>query len=221
MANVLSIDVGGTRIKATVIPDQINLVTLQSINVEEIRSWGWLNCNLPQIVDPHCWASFTYDKFKLSTFDAIAIDGPWKVNANRVFGHYIDDLNIPCDLSSKLLEYTNKPVTNSLNDAVAWLKGMITYYKLNLEEIKFPVVAVILGTGTGLAYADSIQHIKGIELGEIDCPFTQIRKYVQFEYPCELHDALSKIGFSGLCRKILNVNNGRMIKSGMNTQKGL
>ncbi|MDD4309536.1 MAG: hypothetical protein PHO32_04085 [Candidatus Cloacimonetes bacterium] len=197
MSNILSIDVGGTRIKAAVIPNDVSLEKLQSINVEVISNRGWLNGNLPRIVDPNLWASFTNKKFKLDTVDSIAIDGPWGVKPTGIYGYYVDTFGIPRDLSSKLCEYSNKKVLNCLNDAEAWMKGMIRYYQLSKQEIVFPVLAVILGTGTGLAFADSNHHIQGIELSAINSPFDRLRRYEKFNYAYEIHNILSEKGFFG------------------------
>jgi hypothetical protein len=193
---ILSIDVGGTRIKAAVIPQDVTLNQLKEIIVHVKSRWGWLNNNLPRIVDPDLWASFTNKDSKLGPFDAIAIDGPWSVSKNMISNyHYIDELGIPSNLEPKLNELTNKRVVCNQNDAEAWLKGIIKYYELDSETIQYPVFAIILGTGIGLAHANSNQKICGIELGAINSPFTRIRKFEDFKQNWDIHDRLSEREF--------------------------
>lgn len=205
---ILSIDIGGTRIKASVIITPLSIERLKNTKVYAFRNIGWLNEHLPRIVDPDHWASITNHTFKLDSIDAIAIDGPWRVSNNMIKGYYPEVFKIPYDLKDKLEKYSGKNVICNQNDATAWLKGMIQYLTLTNSAVPFPVLCLVFGTGIGSAYAKSLREINGFEVSELSV-FQQLRTIEHFNNNWEVHRIFTDREQSSFFRKVRDDDNRR------------
>jgi hypothetical protein len=71
MSNILCIDIGGTRIKAAILNNNIDLNSLRNTKVEIIRSLGWLNSSLPSIISKNHPASIIQQYTSLTDYDKI------------------------------------------------------------------------------------------------------------------------------------------------------
>ena len=175
MTNILCIDIGGTRIKAAILKNDLTLKELENTNVKTMETLGWLNSSLPQIIAKDHFASLVNIDECLKNYDIVAIGVPFKVNnkEKKVEGYYINENGVPGNLMQAFKDRTNCEVLIT-NDSMAWLYGALNYYKLLSKEIKFPCLTVTLGTGVGLAYADSYSDIKGIEASEQKYVFSHL-----------------------------------------------
>lgn len=175
MENILCIDIGGTRIKASILNKNISLKELENLNVESMETLGWLNNSLPQIISKNHFASLINLDERLEDYDAIAIGVPCKVNneEKKVSGYYVDKYGVTPNLMEAFKERANCEIMIT-NDIIAWMRGALNYFKLSSNEIKFPCLAIILGTGVGLAYSDSFTKIEGIEASEQNYNFSNL-----------------------------------------------
>lgn len=175
MSNILCIDIGGTRIKAAILRDNIDLFTLKNTKVEVVRSLGWLNSSLPEIVSKTHPASIFQKNSNFNDFDYISIGVPVQVikDGNEICGHYVQKRGLPRDLKQSFENQCNCRVV-IINDAVCWLSGAINYYSLCGIKIKFPCLFIALGTSVGIGYAELMHHIENLELSNHNHRFTHL-----------------------------------------------
>jgi hypothetical protein len=194
MPNILCIDIGGTRIKAAILNDNITTEELKKINVTTIGTLGWMNNSLPQIIDKNHSASLICENGNLEHYDSITIGVPLKVvdNGKSVEGHYTQ-FGVPENLLEAFKEKANCD-TVITSDSIAWLQGTLKYFQLSSIEIEFPCLAVILGTGVGLAYSDSHTKIKGLELNEHNYYFENLSDVLNEDIHMggRIHDVLGE-----------------------------
>lgn len=167
MANILCIDIGGTRIKAALFEDSPMLLDLKKTKVRTMESLGWLNSSLPQIISQDHAAGLISQNKIFRNYDVIAIGVPFKVTneGKKVDGYYINKRGVPENLLQEFENFANCKVIIT-NDSIAWMYGALSYYKLCSKVIEFPCLAVILGTGVGLSYSGVHQDIRSIEASE-------------------------------------------------------
>ncbi|MDI9529798.1 MAG: hypothetical protein QM233_07715 [Candidatus Cloacimonadota bacterium] len=195
---VLCIDVGGTRIKASILKPNMKLNDLKEVKVLATRTIGWLNQSLPKIVDPNHWASFTCKENQKAfrDFEAIAIDGPWDIRGDSICGYYPDTYNIPEKLNDQLWKTsgidnnTRKRVISHQNDAEAWLRGGLYYYKLKAESITFPIISLIFGTGVGVSYSKDGKQLDVLNPSLVKYP--NLSRYINLEHNYQVHDYFSE-----------------------------
>ena len=151
----LCIDIGGTRIKSVILPRNPDFETAKNARPQAIRTLGWLNHSLPGLVNPENWAGLAA-RFKQQDeeYDRVAIDLPAYINHD---GKILDrddlvngDAQLPRDIKLLLEAAAKKPVT-VLNDAEAWMYGIASYAELTGISLDWPVMALIFGTGLGVA----------------------------------------------------------------------
>jgi hypothetical protein len=150
----LCIDVGGTRIKSVILPQNVDLQTAADARPYAIRTLGWLNHSLPKVVDPDHWAGVAaYYRRQGQDYDRIAMDLPAGISpAGEVIGRndlVLSDARLPRQI--KPLEAAAKKPVTLLNDAEAWMHGIASYAELTSLSLSWPVLALILGTGLGVA----------------------------------------------------------------------
>ncbi|MBK6680252.1 MAG: hypothetical protein IPG53_09585 [Ignavibacteriales bacterium] len=78
MEITLSIDIGGTNIKAALLPSNISDITEESLRDTTViykKTQGWMNKSLPKIVDRDYYASILYH-FRDANITQIRINGP-------------------------------------------------------------------------------------------------------------------------------------------------
>jgi hypothetical protein len=176
--NILCVEVGWQRIKAAVLPEDINYDKLKTIQTISAPSGNWLNVNFPllfKISIPNPLSPLLkvpHDKASLS------ISGP-------VVDHrYHPDLGkrgIPVDLK-KACEALAKCDVLVENDVICWAIGCQELLKLQAKPPKFPFLALTFGTGLGSALALNEETIYNIELTYLNCPFSRL-KFLTREQP--------------------------------------
>lgn len=181
METTLSIDVGGTNIKAALLPSNISDITEESLRDTTViykKTQGWMNKSLPKIVDRDYYASILYC-FRNENISQIRINGPFdcksplEINRND---YYVREFKVPTKFAEKASHFAGLPVTLQ-NDAQAWINGITAYWsKITKMELDYPVFAIILGTGIALASANSPEKTKIIDLTK-----TRYHKNVQKE----------------------------------------
>lgn len=194
MANILCIDIGGTRIKSALLNDEITIEELKNTNVKTMETLGWMNSSLPQIMCKNHPASLIHDNENLGHYNSIAIGVPLKVvdNGKIVEGHYIK-FGVPKNLFEAFKEKAHCDIVIT-NDGRAWIHGILEYFQLCSIEIEFPCLAVVLGTGVGLAYSDSYTKIKGLEFSHHNHNFKHLSTIINEDIHdgSRIHDLLGK-----------------------------
>jgi predicted NBD/HSP70 family sugar kinase len=177
MNNILCIDIGGTRIKAAILKDNIDLLTLKNTKVEVISSLGWLNSSLPQIVSKLHPASIIQQSSNLSDHDYISISVPAQVinNGSEICGHYVEKRGFPREIKNVFEVISNCKVV-IINDAICWLSGALNYYKLCEVKIEFPCLFISLGTSVGIGYAKEMEYIENLELSNHNHHFLHLSR---------------------------------------------
>jgi hypothetical protein len=158
-SNVLTVDIGGTRIKWAVIPADCK-PHAAPYNVESMRTLGWLNSSLSSLVDSSNWAGITHPRRNLAPFDrvGVAICSPLGLASEVRREDLIGD-GVPSNLRERMALHLRRPI-KLFNDAEAWMRGAL---RTSREEVRFPCMALILGTGVGFAYANHQQDVCGVE----------------------------------------------------------
>lgn len=172
MKNVLCIDIGGTRIKAAILRDNIDLQSLKNTKVEVIRSLGWLNGSLPQIISKQHPASILQQNSNLNQYDCVSLSVPVKVidDGAEIIGHYAEKYGIPKNLKKAFRDVCNCEVVVK-NDSGCWLSGAQNYSRLCSMKIEFPCLFIALGTGVGIAFSEQMHTIRGFDLSGLDIHF--------------------------------------------------
>ena len=147
MSRTFCIDIGGTRIKAAILKDDITLDELKLVQPKVVRTLGWLNESLPDIV-PFLDDGSTYDRVYISIPDDVLANG------REIIGYLPGAYKVPRNFAERCEDITGCPVA-LVNDAVAWTKGIGNYFRLQgrLDDIVYPSASIIFGTGVGFAYS--------------------------------------------------------------------
>ena len=176
----LCIDVGGTRIKSVILPQRPDLAAAHNARPFAVRTHGWLNHSLPKLVDPEHWASVAaYYRRQGENYERIAMDLPAGISpSGEVFGR--DDLvhsdaRLPQQLRSALEAASGRPVT-LLNDAEAWMFGIASYADLTGLSLAWPVLALIFGTGLGVAAGRDPRTLMTLDPMELSWACTECEK---------------------------------------------
>jgi hypothetical protein len=175
MSNILCIDIGGTRIKAAILNNNIDLNSLRNTKVEIIRSLGWLNSSLPSIISKNHPASIIQQYTSLTDYDYISISVPVNVinNGTEINGNRVERRGLPQDLKKAFEDQSNCEVF-IMNDSICWLSGALNYCRLNEVKIEFPCLLIALGTGVGLGYSSHMYHSENLELSNHYRRFPQL-----------------------------------------------
>lgn len=175
MKKTLCIDIGGTRIKAAILKDNIDLKSLKNIKVEVIQSLGWLNYSLPQILSRHHPGSLLQKNSSLNHYDCVSLSVPVKVidNGSEVKGHYVYNYGMPRNLRKAFEEVCGCKV-NVKNDSVCWLSGALNYSSMSSRKIEFPCFIAALGTGVGIAAAEQASAVNGLDLSSLNVDFPNL-----------------------------------------------
>jgi len=186
MTNILAIDIGGTRIKSAVFPEAPSLEQLKASESTTIRTLGWLNHSLPDLLRADCWAGLAdYYNRKGIQYDKIAMSVPGPVNEQGSFlrNDLTDEApKVPKNLRRALEEVSGRSVT-LLKDADAWMMGFIRYAELIGEATDHPVMSIALGTGVGISVATTPNTIHSIEISGLDSVvWKQLRKCSQRDF---------------------------------------
>ena len=149
----LCIDIGGSRIKWAVIGDIRGEDDLRAVRVDSIRTLGWLNESLPELLNSDNRQSINHAARNIGPFDCVSVGICEEVDAKGRIGGHLLTRGVPTDLADRWRNLVGKEV-RLVNDAVAWMLGATRYASYAGRSISRPALAVILGTGMGLAILD-------------------------------------------------------------------
>ena len=120
-----------------------------------MRSLGWLNAHLKEVLDGTIWGAITNPDRRLVDFDRVAVSVCCGVEpgSQRLCGFHVDQHHVPPDLKEKFERRVNgRPVT-LMNDAEAWMRGALAIADLKGVAVQWPSLALSFGTGVGYALA--------------------------------------------------------------------
>lgn len=189
--DILCVEVGWTRIKAGILPNDATYEKLKTVKTITAPSGPWLDANFPMLfkvmlanpLSP--MLKVPHGKVSLS------ISGP-------VVDHrYHPDLGkrgIPVDLKTACEKFANCDVLVE-NDVICWAIGCQELLKLKSTPPKFPYLALTFGTSIGSALALDEETIYNIELTYLNCPFSRLKfltREQKFDPKFTPHRALGK-----------------------------
>lgn len=201
MNQILCIDIGGTRIKSAVLPKTPSLDELKAAESMSVRTLGWLNHSLPNLLRPDCWAGLAdYYNWKKISYDHISISVPGPVDSQGCFLR--EDLTsgvakCPKRLRNALEQASGKSVT-IINDAHAWMLGIMRYADLIGEIFTYPILGITFGTGIGASLATQSGTIHNIEISNLDSViWRNLRKSAQrdFTHSWDVHGIIGRSFF--------------------------
>jgi hypothetical protein len=192
---VLTVDVGGTRIKAAILPEQLDAELLSWQPVVVMRSLGWLNEHMPKLFSPEYPASLVGHPDLARDFSEVAVAVPGPVDAGRF---QRADLNVPRELHKALSDQAGTRVT-LVKDADAWIVGCDVLCKLLGRPMAHPAIAVVMGTGVGLSASPVEGEFVSLEIGAWTAPFPELVRVsgrgVPRDKPWEVHDIIGRVFF--------------------------
>jgi hypothetical protein len=154
----LCIDIGATRIKWAVLESVNRLSDLACVRVQTMRTLGWLNPELKNLLDKNNWRAILHHNQGDLKFDRVSIGICAALDGDgRVVGHLLQR-GIASDLLASFQRRVTPTPVSLVNDAVAWIRGAVRYAKLACPAHEFPALALIFGTGVGLAVANSFDE---------------------------------------------------------------
>ena len=116
----MCIDIGATRLKWSVLPRAINGEDFPGMQTYSMRTLGWLNSSLEDLLDPDNWSGINHARRQLPAYDSIGIGICTQLTASgKIFGN-LRGRGVPADLKERFERQTGKPVI-LMNDAEAWL----------------------------------------------------------------------------------------------------
>ncbi|MDB6081856.1 MAG: hypothetical protein JWO53_1128 [Chlamydiia bacterium] len=189
---MLCVEVGGTRIKAAVLPQEPTLEQLREVVVLSSLTDGWLSKKVPLLFSagstdsPLLQIQIPYSKVSLSIAGTIV--------ENRIFWDSRSK-GVPQQLKLACEEESQCTATLD-NDAVSWAKGSLEYQRVTSQEFPFPSLAITLGTGVGVALIQDKDSIYNIEMSYTDCPFSRLKELTKNQ-PLPLSNRWSTHGALG------------------------
>lgn len=159
---MLCIDIGASRIKAAVLPKELAADELTEVPMITMRTLGWLNQSMPEIISVENWASIVNQKVLSDQYSEIAICVPGPVRDGE-FDR--PDLDVPKNLLRKFKSFTDKPV-RLVKDADAWTAGAVAYSRLRGDSLELPAIALAFGTGVGFSVACDSDRIMSVEISQ-------------------------------------------------------
>lgn len=170
---ILCVDIGGTRIKYSVLPQKPNLKDIGSAKLFDLRTLGWLNKSFSNLFSNNHWASITSNK-NISNYTDLAVCVPGPISEGKYFERNdLIDCGIPKNLKVSIQNSLNIPVT-LIKDADAWAIGVEKYFKLTKKDINFPAIVLVFGTGIGVSIIKSSNEIYSIEISKAPCEFNHL-----------------------------------------------
>jgi hypothetical protein len=192
---IMCVDVGGTRIKAAVLPEQLDTAILSQQPVFVMRSLGWLNEHMPKLLSSEYPASLVGHPQLARDFSEVAVAVPGPVEDGRFRR---DDLNVPRELQRAFSDQVGTSVT-LVKDADAWIVGCDVLCKLLGRPMSHPAIAVVLGTGVGLSASPLEGGFLTLEIGAWTDPFPELERVsgraVSRDRPWEVHDIIGQVFF--------------------------
>lgn len=160
-AQILCVDVGGSRIKCALLSRRATLEDLKNTSVSIYDSSKWLNGTFPKVFE-------AMPKESITSSLGIHVAMPGKIIDHAFFER--DDISVPRSLKDEIEKNTG--VTAFLeSDDVTWLRGMIEFQKLRKKKIQYPCACIAIGTGVAVSIA----------LSDTQCVSFQIEKCREFK----------------------------------------
>ena len=186
----MCLDIGGTRVKAAILPKSLTADAVTALSVFTMRSLGWLNASLPELLNADNWASVVSRLSSYGEFAEVAIGVPGAVRDGRFLR---SDINVPVDLRDRFSEFINTEVT-LVKDADAWMVGATAYSEMWERPMHFPWSVFTFGTGVGLSLARDSKHFESLELSEWPESFPSLASAagVAIDVPWQVHAILGK-----------------------------
>jgi len=172
--NILCVEVGNTRVKAGLFPKVLSLETLQRVRTFDFASEQWKTERLPQLFQRNgenplaAGVKEPYSEISVSVAGAVFQNRTYFSSPSRP---------IPVELRKLSEEVASCPVVIE-NDAVSWVKGCLQYEKMHGRALKFPSLALTIGTAIGAALIHDENSITGIEVSFTKCPFRRLKALV-------------------------------------------
>jgi hypothetical protein len=133
---------------------------IQEAPLKQIKSLGWLNQTLPNMVCHPEWEQLLRDSSR--PVESFSVCGPFLIDGENnklsTEDYYVKHHKVPTIFPKVASNNVGKPV-NIENDAVAWTKGLLRWHELTGKEKPFPLLTLSLGTGIGMAIAHSDQKV--------------------------------------------------------------
>lgn len=170
---LLCVDIGGTRIKFSVLPSHAKISDTKISKLYHLRTLGWLNDSFSELFSKDHWSS-VISKTKNDEYSSIAlcINGP--VKDGRYFQR--DDLvsqGVPKDLKAKIERVSHLPI-EIVKDADAWAVGIDRYMDMSKMNVEYPVLVLAFGTGAGASLIKKKKEVMSIEISKTPCKFKNL-----------------------------------------------
>jgi predicted NBD/HSP70 family sugar kinase len=163
-ARTLCIDIGGTRIKWAVLRTPVTLDQLQGATVETMRSLGWLNAGLADLLGSESHSGISAARSHLPHCETVCVAICSEIDQSGELGGYlVQRFGVPKDLAARMERTCHKPV-RLFNDAVSWAAGALHHARLAGADVALPALAITLGTGVGIAMISGDDAIRPYEL---------------------------------------------------------
>ncbi|MHC4129269.1 MAG: hypothetical protein ACYS15_18885 [Planctomycetota bacterium] len=165
MSKILCVDIGGTRIKAAVLPPEASHRDAQGAQLVMVPTLGWLNDSLPRLLTPENVSAILQRGPVEPEYDAIRVAVPGPVTEGRYFER--QDLwaqGVPRHLKGAFEKHSDPLSVWLLNDADAWAVGIVRSPELFQTPLEYPSLALTLGTGVGISVASSPSEIVSLEV---------------------------------------------------------
>jgi hypothetical protein len=192
---IMCVDVGGTRIKAAILPEQLDAEMLSRQRVVVMRSLGWLNEHMPKLLSSEYPASLVGHPHLAREFSQVAVAVPGPVEDGRFRRA---DLNVPRELREAFSDQVGTRVT-LVKDADAWIVGCDALCELLGRPMSPPAIAIVLGTGVGLSASPLEGGFQTLEIGAWTAPFPELERVagrgVSRDKPWEVHDIIGQVFF--------------------------
>jgi hypothetical protein len=165
ISKILCVDIGGTRIKAGVLPPEASLRDVQEARLGMVPTLGWLNDSLPRLLSAKNVSAILRRGTVEPEYDAIRVAVPGPVTGGRHFER--DDLwalGVARDLKCAFEEHSDPLPVSLIKDADAWAVGIVRCPELLETPLEYPSLVLTLGTGVGMSAARSPDVIVSLEV---------------------------------------------------------
>lgn len=197
---VLCVEVGGTRIKAAILPTMPTLEKLKTVKTIDTLSKPWFNQNLFSLFE-------TTINHPLTSLVTI----PHSMTSLTIKGAVYEKGLYPAGPRSGLPLHLRQALECVLdqsvmveNDAISWARGAVVYQEMQSRKISYPVLAITLGTGVGGALLENENSICGLELSSMDCSFSHLKVVIDPKERLNPHITLGQTFFDAFGEKLSN-----------------
>ncbi len=156
----LCVDIGGTRIKYAVLTNNADLIKLKLYHK---RTLGWLNQSFSDLFSKNHWAGILKE-IEFDSFNEIAVCVPGPIPDGSNFERYdLIKRGMPQDLKTFIEKTSGKPAI-LIKDADAWALGIENFMSLSNENLVYPILTIVMGTGVGISYIKDPGKINSLEI---------------------------------------------------------